>query len=123
MGGVAYTTGSDNDDNDKKIYFSLHYIHDVEKRLRQPGQPAAEIHGVIVHEMVHCWQWNGLGTAPGGLIEGIADFVRLKAGLAPLHWRRGGGKWDAGCMYISIMSFLDQYPLLIRAHDRLLFNS
>ena len=97
MGGVAYTTGSDDDDNDKKIYFSLDYIHNSSKRLSQPGQVGTEIQGVIVHEMVHCWQWNGVDTAPGGLIEGIADFVRLKAGLSPPHWKREAGeKWDAG---------------------------
>lgn len=39
----------------------------------------------------------GHGTAPSGLIEGIADFVRLRAGLAPPHWRRGRGeRWDEG---------------------------
>jgi len=38
-----------------------------------------------------------LGSAPGGLIEGIADFVRLRAGLAPPHWRPGRGeRWDQG---------------------------
>lgn len=47
--------------------------------------------------MVHCWQWNAFGTAPSGLIEGIADFVRLKAGLSPPHWKKEyGGDWDAG---------------------------
>lgn len=47
--------------------------------------------------MVHCWQWAALSTAPGGLIEGIADFVRLKAGLNPPHWKKeAGGDWDAG---------------------------
>jgi len=31
------------------------------------------------------------------LIEGIADFVRLRAGLAPPHWsRQRGGRWDEG---------------------------
>lgn len=57
---------------------------------------------MLLHELVHCYQHNCLGTAPGGLIEGIADFVRLKAGLAPPHWRKGtteqemGHKWDEG---------------------------
>lgn len=97
MDGVAYTVGSDSDEDNKQIHFSLNYIHDVSRRPPQPGQPGAEIQGVLVHEMVHCWQWNGLGAAPGGLIEGIADFVRLKAGLSPSHWKReGGDKWDAG---------------------------
>lgn len=105
MVGVAYTTSVDMDDDHKEIHFSLNYIHDVSKRLPQPGQSGAEIQGVILHEMVHCWQWNGLGTAPSGLIEGIADFVRLKAGLSPPQWRKGGAKWDAG--YQTTAYFLE----------------
>lgn len=47
--------------------------------------------------MVHCWQHDARGTAPGGLIEGIADWVRLKAGLGPPHWKRTAeGNWDSG---------------------------
>lgn len=92
MGGVAYTTGSDIDDDHKEIHFSLNYIKDIATERQQQ-----EIQGVLVHEMVHCWQWNGLGTSPSGLIEGIADFVRLKAELAPPHWKKeAGGEWDAG---------------------------
>ena len=51
---------------------------------------------------MHCYQHNCHGTAPGGLIEGIADYIRLKAGLAPPHWKKGttketrGEKWDEG---------------------------
>jgi hypothetical protein len=26
----------------------------------------------LVHEVVHCYQYNGKGACPGGLIEGIA---------------------------------------------------
>lgn len=74
------------------MHFSLDYINGIEG-----GREADEIEGVLVHEMVHCWQWNARGTAPEGLIEGIADFVRLKAGLSPPHWKKeGGGKWNAG---------------------------
>ncbi|KAL2049620.1 hypothetical protein ABVK25_010080 [Lepraria finkii] len=92
MGGVAYTTGSDIDDDHKEIHFSLDYINSI-----KPERQKEELQGVLVHEMVHCWQWNGIGTAPGGLIEGIADFVRLKAGLSPPHWKKENtGKWDAG---------------------------
>ena len=92
MDGVAFTKGSDLDRDHKEIHFSLDYIN---------GTPSArqkdEIQGVLVHEMVHCWQWNALGTAPVGLTEGIADFVRLKAGLSPPHWKKeSGGQWDAG---------------------------
>ncbi|KAF2639566.1 BSP-domain-containing protein [Massarina eburnea CBS 473.64] len=92
MGGVAYTTGSDLDEDHKEIYFSTDYINSVPDSRKKE-----EMLGVIVHEMVHCWQHNALGTAPGGLIEGIADWVRLKAGFAPPHWRRrGDSDWDAG---------------------------
>lgn len=59
----------------------------------------AEIIGVATHEAVHCLQHDASGTAPGGLIEGIADYVRLKAGLAPPHWAKGkrvGERWDEG---------------------------
>jgi hypothetical protein len=92
MGGVAYTTGKDLDDDHKEIHFSTDYINGVpESRQKE------EMRGVIVHEMVHCWQQNAHGTAPGGLIEGIADWVRLKAQLGPPHWkRRADSDWDAG---------------------------
>ena len=41
--------------------------------------------------------WVGFGSAPSGLIEGIADYVRLRAGFVPPHWRRGqGSRWDEG---------------------------
>ena len=93
--GVAYTTSSELDEDHKEIHLSISYLCDAvpEARLTQ------EITGVLVHETVHCWQWNALGTAPGGLIEGIADWVRLKAGLRPAHWVREikeDTKWDAG---------------------------
>lgn len=95
MSGVAYTTGSSLDDDHKEIHFSLDYISEIP--CDPPTRQRDEIQGVLVHEMVHCWQWNAFNTAPSGLIEGIADFVRLKAGLSPPHWKKEyGGNWDAG---------------------------
>ena len=97
MDGVAYTTGIDLDDDHKEIHFSLDYIAQI-----PADRQRHEIEGVIVHEMVHCWQWNALGTAPGGLVEGIADFVRLKALLSPPHWKKeSGGDWDAGYQHTA----------------------
>lgn len=92
MSGVAYTTGLDIDNDHKEIHFSTNYISQVSESRQKE-----EMQGVLVHEMVHCWQHNGYGTAPGGLIEGIADWVRLKAGYAPPHWKRHADKdWDSG---------------------------
>jgi len=104
--GVAYTTGLLLDDAHKEIHFNLNYIQNFKDK---PTQARHEMIGVVTHEMVHCYQYNAKGSAPGGLIEGIADFVRLKAGLAPPHWKgpKGelGEKWDAG--YQKTAYFLD----------------
>ncbi|KAI1383146.1 BSP-domain-containing protein [Hypoxylon trugodes] len=98
MDGVAYTTGSDLDSDHKEIHFSLSYISSIPS-----SRQTHEISGVIVHELVHCYQWNGQGRAPGGLIEGMADWVRLQAGLAPPHWDRKQvpSKWDAGYQHTA----------------------
>ncbi|KAJ7642846.1 plant basic secretory protein [Mycena rosella] len=99
MEGVAHTFGSH---SEKEIHFSLDHIVNSASRAR------AEILGVLVHEVVHCYQHNANGTAPGGLIEGVADFVRLHADLAPPHWKRAvnpGDTWDAG--YQTTAYFLE----------------
>ncbi|KAJ8070770.1 hypothetical protein OCU04_001135 [Sclerotinia nivalis] len=102
MEGVAYTTGTDLDDDHKEIHFSLDYIHHAIASERKKH----EIMGVLTHEMVHCYQYNGFNTCPGGLIEGIADWVRLNADLSPPHWKKeAGGKWDAGYQHTGY--FLD----------------
>lgn len=92
MDGVAYTTGSDLDSDHKEIHFSLGYINGIAASRKKD-----EIMGVLTHEMVHCYQYNAYGTCPGGLIEGIADWVRLNAKLSPPHWKKeASGNWDAG---------------------------
>jgi hypothetical protein len=62
MPGVAYTTGSEIDSDHKEIHFSLDYIHSAISNARK----TEEIMGVLTHEMVHCYQYNALGTCPGG---------------------------------------------------------
>ncbi len=101
MDGVAYTTGTELDDDHKEIHFSLGYIDGIAS-----DRVADEIIGVLTHELVHCYQWNAHGTCPGGLIEGIADWVRLNCKLSPPHWeRKPGEEWDAG--YQNTAYFLD----------------
>ncbi|CAL9222969.1 unnamed protein product [Arabidopsis halleri] len=90
--GVAYNSNSG-----KEIHFNAGYLAGVS------GDVKREFTGVVYHEVVHSWQWSG----PGGLIEGIADYVRLKAGYAPGHWvgPGGGDRWDQG--YDVTARFLD----------------
>lgn len=71
MDGVAYTSGIDLDEDHKEIHFNLDYITGIK------GEQRHEMLGVICHELVHCFQWNAHGTCPGGLVEGVADWVSL----------------------------------------------
>ncbi len=105
MPGVAYTTGSDLDSDHKEIHFSLEYINGIAK-----SRKTDEIMGVLTHEIVHCYQYNAFGTCPGGLIEGIADWVRLNAGLSPPHWKKEAtGKWDAGYQHTGyFLEYLEE---------------
>jgi hypothetical protein len=101
MGGVAYTTGSDLDDDHKEVHLSLAYL-----ARQSDARLGPEVTGVLTHELVHCFQYNGFATCPGGLIEGIADWVRLRCRLEPPHWKReADGRWDAG--YQRTAYFLD----------------
>ncbi|KAI5865075.1 BSP-domain-containing protein [Durotheca rogersii] len=102
--GVAYTTGTDLDPlHHKEIHLSLRYV----ALASHAARVADEIRGVLTHELVHCYQWNGRGLAPGGLIEGVADWVRLRADLVPPHWHPTDipSSWDAGYQHTAY--FLD----------------
>ncbi|KAM0875193.1 hypothetical protein ACQ4PT_036892 [Festuca glaucescens] len=72
IGGVAFTSANG-------IHLSAQYVGGYS------GDVKREVTRVLYHEAAHVWQWDGQGNANGGLIEGIADFVRLKAGFAPGH--------------------------------------
>ncbi|KAL4752425.1 hypothetical protein BDW72DRAFT_202286 [Aspergillus terricola var. indicus] len=92
IGGVAYTTGKDLDNDHKEIHVSLAYI----QHCRTKADPLAELVGVLTHELVHCYQYaapratvdgkpdDSTPRAPGGLIEGVADF-----------------KWDSGYQHTA----------------------
>ncbi|KAK4046304.1 hypothetical protein OIV83_006178 [Microbotryomycetes sp. JL201] len=92
--GIAYTNGSEIDSLHKELHLSSDYIAGVDRHRIQH-----EIDGILVHELVHAFQWDGSkhgGGVPGGVIEGIADWVRLREDLGPPHWNEGGSRWDAG---------------------------
>lgn len=114
--GVAYTTGTELDNDHKEIHLSLPYIQHCTSGSSAKADPIHELVGVLTHELVHCYQHtaprsgdNGekIPRPPGGLVEGIADFVRLKAGLEPPHWKRPqlaqerAPKWDAGYQHTA----------------------
>jgi hypothetical protein len=110
--GVAYTTGTELDDSHKEIHVSLPYIEHCTSGPSAKEDPLHELVGVLTHELVHCYQHtappgDSVPHPPGGLIEGIADFVRLKAGLEPPHWKRPTcagerpPKWDMGYQHTA----------------------
>jgi hypothetical protein len=101
--GVAYTTGTDLDSDHKEIHISTDYI----LRCAPRADKRHELLGVICHELVHCFQWNAQGTCPSGLIEGVADYVRLRAGLGAAHWKQeASGEWDGDGGYQKTGYFL-----------------
>lgn len=113
FGGVAYTTGTELDDDHKEIHLSLQYIQSCTSGSSAKADPLHELLGVLTHELVHCYQHtapkavDNIPRPPGGLIEGIADFVRLKAGLEPPHWKKPQSSaerakdWDAGYQHTA----------------------
>jgi hypothetical protein len=94
MDGIAYSSNNE-------IHVGANYIGNI------TGDIKRDFNGVLYHEMTHSWQWNGNNQAPGGLIEGVADFVRLKADYVPSGWVQpgGGDRWDEG--YSVTARFLD----------------
>ncbi|KAJ3150521.1 hypothetical protein HDU86_006399 [Geranomyces michiganensis] len=102
-----------------EIHMSSSYIASLPKRLNS-DDVRLEITGVLVHEMVHVWQCylddqNAETPAeaevkaprpPHWIVEGVADYVRLRAGYPAKHWRRGaGGRLEDG--YERAGYFLD----------------
>lgn len=84
-GAVSYTSGTD-------IFIAADHIAKFSGDLRN------EVAGILYQELTHVWQWTGKGEAPAGLIEGVAEFVRLKSGFVSGEWAAAGdgGRWDEG---------------------------
>ncbi|KAJ3174536.1 hypothetical protein HDU87_007128 [Geranomyces variabilis] len=107
-----------------EIHFSSEYIASLPKRLGS-DDVRLEIMGVLVHEMVHVWQCymedqqsdddepaeaseasTKTPRPPHWIVEGVADYVRFRAGYPAKHWHRGaGGRLEDG--YERTGFFLD----------------
>ncbi|BGP39356.1 hypothetical protein JCM10449v2_003294 [Rhodotorula kratochvilovae] len=129
--GVAYTCGSHLDNEHKEVHLSLSYLAGVAARAGSDGKRVRqEIEGVLTHELVHAFQYDGGGTVPGGVIEGVADWLRGEAGLAPPHWREqpgDGDRWDQGYertgFFLSYLSRHLDNPHLVPQLNSALRNS
>ena len=90
--GVAYAGGN-------SIHISTRHIQNYDNL----ESARVEFRGVLLHEVTHLYQENG-GSSDGALIEGIADFVRVRAGLYGPGRCGGGDSWDgpytiSGCFF------------------------
>lgn len=112
LDGVAHTVHSHTTCTDgvaatgitAEIHLSATYL--AKFHARNPGGLQHEIHGVLMHEMTHVWQCYLGQRAPHWIVEGVADYIRLRVGLAAEHWRKGvGGNWEDG--YQTTGFFLD----------------
>jgi Peptidase of plants and bacteria len=103
--GIAFASDTTGDGVNDYIAFSSRYIEGP------PPIGLAEFQGVLAHEAAHIYQHGG-GGVPGGVIEGVADWVRFNTGYDSLSRRFPGGNWDDG--YTTTGFFLDwlddQYP-------------
>ena len=88
--------------NGNKIDVGAGYINGIK------GDIKTDFNGMLYHEMVHVWQWyKNVYEKNPEVVEGIADFVRLKVGYASLHWKKvgKGDSWNQG--YDVTTKFLD----------------
>ncbi|CAM6090787.1 unnamed protein product [Calypogeia fissa] len=106
MPGVAHTNTCRR--GNPEIHLSAQYVEGF-----APGDRAAllyEITGVLIHESTHAWQNHGGNYRADpvfhGVLEGIADFIRLRSGYPAKHWvRKAGGEWYSG--YATTAFFFD----------------
>lgn len=85
---IAYTNGDNN------INFSALAIQNF-----PPSRARFHFTSIMIHEMTHIFQWSGNRTAPGGLTEGVADYVMVRSLIydAATYTKPGSGsRWDEG---------------------------
>ncbi len=93
------------------IFFSSSYLKDKKGELTDK-ELIDEIVGVLFHELAHGYQYAPKGAGGYqrgadyfGLIEGVADYVRLNAGYSSYDYRKPGGHWNDG--YKTSAFFID----------------
>jgi PKD repeat protein len=93
------------------IFFSSSYLKNKKGELSDE-ELIAEIVGVLYHELTHGYQYAPKGAGGYqrgadyfGLIEGVADYVRLNAGYSSYDYRKVGGHWNDG--YKTTAFFID----------------
>jgi hypothetical protein len=74
------------------INFSSNHIENFSGSSAEDAY--TELFGVLVHEGHHLFQASN--TGPGGMVEGMADYVRIRAELyGPNRKPQKGGNWDS----------------------------
>ncbi|CAM0906712.1 unnamed protein product [Alopecurus aequalis] len=90
-------------DSESSITLNAGYVNNI------TGDVRTLVPGLLYHEVAHVWQWGQQDTSwtHGWIYEGIADFVRLRAGYAAPYWVQPGegSSWDTG--YSVTAWFLD----------------
>jgi hypothetical protein len=84
--GLAATSGG-------QLRVSLQWVQNVKSSVEQGREiedATKEFKGVLLHELTHALQHDGYGSTPTWFTESIADWIRLRNGLGPKHWKRCG---------------------------------
>jgi len=95
--GLAATSGG-------QLRVSLQWVDNVKKSVEQGREiedATKEFKGVLLHELTHALQHDGFGSTPSWFTESIADWIRLRNGLGPRHWKKCGEAkrekgWETG---------------------------
>ncbi|XP_037479808.1 uncharacterized protein LOC119356915 [Triticum dicoccoides] len=90
-------------DSESSITLNAGYVNNI------TGDVRTLVTGLLYHEVTHVWQWGQQDTnqTHSWIYEGMADFVRLRAGYAATYWLQPGqgDSWDTG--YDVTAWFLD----------------
>lgn len=92
---TTLTDGAWGETGDNTVYIDTNAI----QNYFPAGGAQFEFTSLLYHEMTHIFQWSGQGTAPGGLTEGVAEYVKIKSKYYhPEGYTKPGegNAWDEG---------------------------